>query len=281
MFYYTAHSGGWYKLKSGYYIMAKYCERVSDSEASSYADSDSSSEVYKIGSTGSTVSWIQQRLKDLSLYSGEVTGHYGTKTAAAVEAFQEKRGLTADGIVGSKTMAALQGYDTNSGSASAKVEGDIYDLKWFAAKENGTLNRIGLKRGASAVLTDLRTGKSFNIRVQSAGYHLDVEPTAANDTATMCSIYNVSSASKIKYYRRPMMIQTSEGKKIVCSMYGTPHGQQDITDNNFPGQFCLHFTDSTTSDSKVIRQDHVNAIKEAKEIVEKKTGKSVPTVSSL
>ena len=268
MFYYTDRSGDWYKLKSGYYIMAKYCERVSDSDATSYAnDGSSSGTTYRVGDTGSTVSWIQQRLKDLGMYSGEVTGHYGTKTAAAVEAFQEKRGLTADGIVGSKTMAALQGYDTSSGSSSVNVKGTVYNLDWFKAKNAGRLADYGLAAKKTAKLKDLKTGKTLNIYIQSAGNHLDVEPAAANDTQTLCSIYGVSSASYINYVRRPMLIETSNGYQIVCSIYGTPHGQQNITNNNFPGQFCLHFLGSKTHNSDKVDSDHQACINQAISLV--------------
>ena len=268
MFYYTDRSGDWYKLKSGYYIMAKYCERVSDSDATSYAnDGSSSGTTYRVGDTGSTVSWIQQRLKDLGMYSGEVTGHYGTKTAAAVEAFQEKRGLTADGIVGSKTMAALQGYDTSSGSSSVSVKGTVYNLDWFKAKNAGKLADYGLAAKKTAKLKDLKTGKTLNIYIQSAGNHLDVEPAAANDTQTLCSIYGVSSASYINYVRRPMLIETSNGYQIVCSIYGTPHGQQNITNNNYPGQFCLHFLGSKTHNSNKVDSDHQACINQAISLV--------------
>ena len=41
------------------------------------------------------------------------------------------------------------------------------------------------------------------------------------------------------------------GFKAICSMYGVPHGKQTILDNNFPGQFCLHFYNSKTSGTKV------------------------------
>ena len=275
MFYYTDKSGDWYKLKSGYYIMAKYCERVSDSDASSYASSGSSSgTAYKVGDTGATVSWIQQRLKDLGMYSGEVTGHYGTKTARAVTAFQEKRGLTADGIVGSKTMAALQGYDTDSGSSNVVVTGTVYNLNWFKAKNAGKLGDYGLTARKTAKLKDLKTGETLNIYIQSAGNHLDVEPAAANDTRTLCDIYGVSSASYINYVRRPMLIETSNGYKFVCSIYGTPHGQQDITNNNFPGQFCLHFQGSKTHNSDKVDADHQACISQAISLV----GGSVTTI---
>lgn len=61
----------------------------------------------KIGSSGSEVSQIQSRLKEWGYYNGAVDGIFGTATKNAVIAFQKSNGLTADGIVGSKTLEAI------------------------------------------------------------------------------------------------------------------------------------------------------------------------------
>ena len=50
---------------------------------------------------------IQQKLKDLGYYFGSVDGIYGNATRNAVVAFQKANGLTADGVAGPKTIAAL------------------------------------------------------------------------------------------------------------------------------------------------------------------------------
>ena len=61
----------------------------------------------KQGSRGDTVKQIQQKLKRWGYYSGSVDGIFGSGTKKAVIYFQQKNGLTADGIVGAKTLAAL------------------------------------------------------------------------------------------------------------------------------------------------------------------------------
>lgn len=58
-------------------------------------------ELYKVGSRGEVVKQIQ---KALNIYPD---GIYGINTKEAVMAFQRKHGLTADGIVGAKTLALL------------------------------------------------------------------------------------------------------------------------------------------------------------------------------
>ncbi len=57
--------------------------------------------------TTSQVKTIQQKLKNWGYYTGSVDGIYGPKTKAAVKLFQRKNGLVADGIVGTKTAAAM------------------------------------------------------------------------------------------------------------------------------------------------------------------------------
>ena len=87
----------------------------------------SSSTVLKIGSSGSAVSTLQNRLHDLGYldYSGS-TGYYGTLTQTAVIRFQNNHGLSADGIAGSATTAALYSSSAKSlilstGSSSEAV----------------------------------------------------------------------------------------------------------------------------------------------------------------
>ena len=81
--------------------------------------------VYKQGSTGQTVRTIQTKLKNWGYYTGSVDGIFGSKTTAAVKYFQRKNGLTADGIVGKQTAAAMGITFTDS---SSSVSGDAYLL---------------------------------------------------------------------------------------------------------------------------------------------------------
>ena len=63
--------------------------------------------VIKQGSSGETVRKIQTKLKNWGYYTGSVDGIFGSKTLAAVKYFQRKNGLVVDGIVGTKTAAAM------------------------------------------------------------------------------------------------------------------------------------------------------------------------------
>lgn len=60
---------------------------------------------------GQLVRDIQERLKDLQYYTGNITGEYDKATRTAVMAYQKAAGLKADGICGVETQAALLGTD--------------------------------------------------------------------------------------------------------------------------------------------------------------------------
>ena len=51
---------------------------------------------------------VQRRLSELGFYTGEIDGINGSRTKIAVKNFQSKAGLTPDGIIGPKTLSALE-----------------------------------------------------------------------------------------------------------------------------------------------------------------------------
>jgi peptidoglycan L-alanyl-D-glutamate endopeptidase CwlK len=60
------------------------------------------------GSSGPDVTNLQQKLKDLGFDPNGVDGHFGPGTTTALKAFQQSKGLQADGAAGPNTLAALQ-----------------------------------------------------------------------------------------------------------------------------------------------------------------------------
>ncbi|SFA73062.1 Peptidoglycan-binding (PGRP) domain of peptidoglycan hydrolases-containing protein [Amycolatopsis marina] len=60
------------------------------------------------GSSGSAVSRLQRSLNAATSAKLAVDSHFGPKSTSAVKSYQSSRGLGSDGIVGSKTWAALQ-----------------------------------------------------------------------------------------------------------------------------------------------------------------------------
>ena len=59
------------------------------------------------GSKGEEVTKLQTRLSDLGYLTGKIDGEYGNQTKTAVQKFQERAGLKADGIAGVETQTLL------------------------------------------------------------------------------------------------------------------------------------------------------------------------------
>lgn len=93
--------------------------------------------VYSWGSSGPMVTKIQKNLKKWGYYSGAVDGVFGAETSRAVRQFQRKNGLTADGIVGQRTLEALglSSSSGSSGSASGNQDANLYLLARIISAE--------------------------------------------------------------------------------------------------------------------------------------------------
>ena len=65
-----------------------------------------STPILKLGSLGDLVVWAQEHLASAGI-TIPIDGDYGPNTQSAVESFQTAEGLTADGVVGPATWAAL------------------------------------------------------------------------------------------------------------------------------------------------------------------------------
>ncbi len=92
---------------------------------------------YRQGSSGTVVRQIQQRLKDWGYYTGSVDGIYGSKTVAGVKYFQQKHGLTADGICGPQTLSAIgiSGGTAGGSGVSGSRSNDLYLLSRIISAE--------------------------------------------------------------------------------------------------------------------------------------------------
>ena len=104
----------WYKISYIYVSVKDLAELTSEGETSSGTLSDGSwgGSTLRQGSTGSAVEQLQFWLNTLAQYdagipSTAVDGVFGSRTAAAVRAFQRREGLTADGVVGRTTWTTL------------------------------------------------------------------------------------------------------------------------------------------------------------------------------
>lgn len=139
---------------------------------------------YKVGSRvmglydgGTDVNWLQRRLPKVGFPAGDVDGLFGRDTEKAVEAFQRSVGLTVDGLVGEKTLAALK---------AAKVVGKAPKKKkprksqkapkfplsrghWYGVEDSNKKNHSGYWAG------DRKGIRKFQSKLKSRGWSIGVD----------------------------------------------------------------------------------------------------------
>ena len=100
--------------------------------------------VLRQGSTGAEVKEVQRRLKNWGYYTGAVDGIFGAGTKKAVIAFQKKNGLTADGVVGKATYAALGMNDSYNALQGGNSSGSNSSSPSNSASSNYTSSDLYL-----------------------------------------------------------------------------------------------------------------------------------------
>lgn len=87
-------------------LFLKSCTGATDNTGAGDT-ADTTRATVRSGSRGADVTYLQQRLTALGYKPGTADGIFGSKTLAAVRAFQTDHKLAVDGIAGPKTWAAL------------------------------------------------------------------------------------------------------------------------------------------------------------------------------
>lgn len=75
-------------------------ENKSEQKPAEEEEQEPKQEYYRNGDSGDKVTQIQERLKELGYYNGEITGYFGDSTEAAYIKFQTEAGVSADGVAG-------------------------------------------------------------------------------------------------------------------------------------------------------------------------------------
>lgn len=190
----------------------------------------------KFGSSGEEVRQIQQKLKSWGYYNGAVDGVYGSQTVAAVKKFQSKNGLTADGVAGPKTLAALGINSSSSGGTKTsnnsdlnllshlvygEARGEIY--KGQVAVAATVLNRVSDSRFPNTVAGVIYQSGAYTA-VSDGQINLSPDATAKKaaqdaingwDPSLGCVYYfNPNTATSKWIWSRPQVITI--GKHIFC-----------------------------------------------------------------
>ena len=164
--------------------------------------------VLKQGSNGGEVKELQRRLKEWGYYNGAVDGIYGKGTVEAVKKFQQKNGLTADGVAGIETYRALgmndsvkvlensnKGSNSSASTNSNYTSSDLYLLaKCIYAEARGesytgqvAVGAVILNRVASSKFPNTISGviyqKNAFTAVSDGQINLEPDKTAMNAAA--------------------------------------------------------------------------------------------------
>lgn len=224
-------------------------------------------DVLKNGSKGEEVKILQSELKKKGYFTGQVTGYFGSLTEAAVKRFQAKSKLVADGVVGAGTRKALLG---TTGTSSGKVE----LLDWWSGASKV------FKIGTTAKVTDVKTGKTFNIVRTYGSNHADCEAKTLADSNKIKQIWGGWS-----WERRPVIVDVN-GRRLAASIAAMPHAGVDsaaanksissrsggygrganldkIKNNGMSGVIDVHFLNSRTHGTNKVDSKHQAAVKAA------------------
>ena len=221
----------------------------------------------KLGSTGTAVRNLVAELKNQGYYTGSLTSNYTSAVQEAVKKFQKAKGLSVDGVAGAATQHKLFNTVPIGAGDHSNLTMDLYPAEkvdWYT----GGINELW-KRGDNYKVYDVKTGIVWWAHRWAGGSHVDAEPLTAADTARLCKTYGVTTSQEIKdknlYERRPLLV-TIGTRTFACSMYGVPHNYPEgdtISNNDFRGQVCIHFTNSKTHNSNKVDKDHEAAIQYA------------------
>lgn len=140
----------------------------------------------KKGCTGSDVKALQQRLNALGYNAGAADGIFGSGTEKAVKAFQQAAKLTADGIVGKLTFAALYGTSVTTAPTTTPPPSAGSSTAY------GSLNnQITLKSGSKGA--DVR---DLQLALKQKGFY----------SGAINSTYDVATTDAVKRFQRSVGI---------------------------------------------------------------------------
>jgi putative chitinase len=231
-------------------------------------------------SSGPDVKDLQQKLKDLGFDPKGVDGRFGPGTRDAVIAFQQSKGLQADGIAGPATMAALGGGSANAGTGGStptvgatapNADATTASVDATTPNENaGALNLAGLSgkvpAGVIAQIPD--TAQEFDIttNLRLAHFLAQCALESVNFTATVENLnYRAARLLEVfpKYFRGvDTAAYANNPQKIGNRVYANRMGNGDEASGDgfkFRGRGYIQLTgkNNYTSFSTFVGEDCV------------------------
>ncbi|NLV16231.1 MAG: LysM peptidoglycan-binding domain-containing protein [Syntrophomonadaceae bacterium] len=154
-----------------------------------------------------------------------------------VNALKQANSLTSDTIYAGQQLLIPNGGGSTTTTPATPSRGDS---RYGQLVDWSKVNSM-FKVGSVATVTDLDTGTTWQVKRMGGSKHADCEPLTAQDAAKMKSVWGGSWS----WARRAIVINI-DGQSIAASQHAMPHGSATISNNNFPGHFCIHFLNSMT-----------------------------------
>lgn len=223
---------------------------------------EDSSDLLKIGATGSEVVIIQQRLRDLGYLNFRVTGKYSSITFEAVRRFQQTSHLPDDGQVGESTLDPLLSTEAVIAPKNSEFK-VIYGPHLQNPSDFGKLTEWSevdpsFPDGTNVTIKDLYSDKSFTMQRTGGIHNARVETVSASDTDAFFDMFGGGST----WEKRPVLA-TINGITYAASLFGAPDGEDLLSGNDMDGGTQLFFYKSASDLFSLRDEEHATAVLKA------------------
>ncbi len=167
--------------------------------------------------------------------------------------YMKKGDLSLKQVRGSGATVQAEAAAASDSSTTRPAKGTAKEMDWWKSDI-----QTKFPRGGTVTVTDVDTGLAWKEQRRGGTNHADVQPVTAADTAALKQAYGGTWS-----WNRRAIFVTINGENYAASMNGMPHGGGSITDNDFNGHHCIHFTNSRTHGSNRVCALHQAAIKKA------------------
>jgi len=235
--------------------------------------------VYKIGSTGEEVKRLQDALRVAGFDPGASDGIYGSRTAAAVTAYQKANNLTPDGIAGQQTLGSLSAPKLPTTVPTSKVDPDAAD-KAKAREIAGITNLSGLN---NLNTTPITYKSPFEDRITSAldkilGYNPGpIDPTSSPLYAPLKQQYD--SAGTSAFNNQIGRLSSLTGGRPSTAAVGTASAAQNKYAQEFSGTVLPSLINAEESRRQNEYGNIVNQLKLLQGLDETSYGRNRDTIS--
>lgn len=235
----TGVNGAWARVK--YKGVTGYCALSALNTTSRYPGyAKSGAYVYQSASTSSAKKAVPVNTK---VYVVGMSGSFlrVQNSSGSITGYMKSSSLSTSKVATPKPAAYYAAY----------YKSKVVKMNWFDGGQNV------LKKNQYGYIYDIATGQTIRIKRMGGSNHADVEPATKADTAKLQALgggYSWDSRA---------VILIANGKYVACAINTQPHGDQTITSNGYPGQFCLHMVGSKTHGSDAVNSAHQAAINAA------------------